>query len=96
MGTPDKRAGELQSPDAASLGMRAADWRLTIREAEVVGLVADGLGNKEIARRLGITEATVKAHLGVAFSKLGARNRTQVALAVYERRRQQANAGQRW
>lgn len=50
---------------------------LTPREAEVLRLVADGLHNREIAARLGVTEHTVKFHLGAVFGKLGASTRTE-------------------
>lgn len=53
---------------------------LTDREQEVLLLVADGLGNKQIARRLGITERTVKAHLTNIYQRLGVSDRTQAAL----------------
>jgi DNA-binding NarL/FixJ family response regulator len=53
--------------------------RLSTREAEVLGLVATGLANKQIARRLGITERTVKAHLTAVFQHLGVTDRTQAA-----------------
>jgi DNA-binding NarL/FixJ family response regulator len=53
---------------------------LTHREIEVLHLVARGLANKQIARELGITEATVKTHVGSLFSKLGLLSRTQLAL----------------
>ena len=43
-------------------------------------LVADGLANKQIARHLGITERTVKAHLTSIFSTIGVTDRTQAAL----------------
>ena len=43
-------------------------------------LVADGLANKQIARRLGIAEKTVKAHLTHVFAALGVSDRTQAAL----------------
>ena len=49
---------------------------LTPREHEVLSLVADGLRNREIAERLGITEHTVKFHLAAVFGKLGAASRT--------------------
>ena len=49
---------------------------LTPREQEVLSLVADGLRNREIAERLGITEHTVKFHLAAVFGKLGATSRT--------------------
>lgn len=52
--------------------------QLTSREHEVLALVADGLRNREIARRLGISEHTVKFHLAAIFGKLGASSRTEV------------------
>jgi len=53
---------------------------LTQREAEVLALVARGLANKQIARRLGISERTVKAHLTSTFQRIGVADRTQAAL----------------
>jgi DNA-binding NarL/FixJ family response regulator len=53
---------------------------LTPRELEVLGLVRHGLANKQIARRLGITERTVKAHLTSTFQRIGVSDRTQAAL----------------
>jgi DNA-binding CsgD family transcriptional regulator len=53
--------------------------KLSPREASVAGLAAKGLADKEIARRLNVTFATVRAHLDNAFAKLGVRNRTQLA-----------------
>ena len=50
---------------------------LTPREFEVLRLVAEGLHNREIAVRLGVTEHTVKFHLGAIFGKLGATTRTE-------------------
>ena len=50
---------------------------LTARELEVLVLVADGLRNREIAARLGISEHTVKFHLAAVFGKLGASSRTE-------------------
>lgn len=49
---------------------------LTPRELEVLQLLAEGLGNKAIARRLGISEHTVKFHLNALMGKLGAQSRT--------------------
>jgi DNA-binding NarL/FixJ family response regulator len=57
---------------------------LSPREAEVLRLVADGLANKQIARRLGIAERTVKAHLTSVFQQLGVTDRTQAALWAQE------------
>jgi len=53
---------------------------LTEREREVLILVASGLANKQIARRLGIAEKTVKSHLTNLFQRLGVADRTQAAL----------------
>ncbi len=53
---------------------------LSSRETEVLLLVSDGMPNKLIARRLGISESTVKAHLTSVFSQLGVTDRTQAAL----------------
>ena len=53
---------------------------LTAREHEVLGLLSEGCANKHIARRLGITEATVKAHLTSVFQTIGVTDRTQAAL----------------
>jgi len=53
---------------------------LTAREREVLALVGEGLANKQIARRLGISEKTVKAHLTSVFHRIGVADRTQAAL----------------
>jgi DNA-binding NarL/FixJ family response regulator len=53
---------------------------LTAREREVLELVRDGLANKQIARRLGISERTVKAHLTSVFGAIGVGDRTAAAL----------------
>jgi DNA-binding NarL/FixJ family response regulator len=50
---------------------------LTARETVVLRLLASGLGNKEIASRLGISEHTVKFHVGSVLAKLGAASRTE-------------------
>ncbi len=66
------------------LGHRASGppVQLTSRETEILKLVKDGLANKQIARRLGISERTVKAHLTSAFQRIGVVDRTQAALWV--------------
>jgi DNA-binding CsgD family transcriptional regulator len=53
---------------------------LSDREREVLALVGAGLANKQIARRLGISEKTVKAHLTRVFAQIGVTDRTQAAL----------------
>ena len=54
---------------------------LTRREREIVLALAEGLSNKEVGRRLNLSEGTVKVHLHNIYSKLGVKNRT--ALAVW-------------
>jgi DNA-binding NarL/FixJ family response regulator len=63
---------------AAAAGTAAAD--LTAREREVLELVGAGLSNRLIARRLGISEKTVKAHLTRVFAQVGVTDRVQAAL----------------
>ena len=58
--------------------------RSTDREREVLLLVRGGLANKQIARKLGISERTVKAHLTNVFQRLGVTDRTQAALWASE------------
>ena len=53
---------------------------LSEREAEVLRLAAQGLANKQIGRELGITERTVKVHLGNVFRRIGVSERTSAAL----------------
>ena len=53
---------------------------VTKRELEILGLMADGLSNKEIADRIFVSENTVKTHSSRLFDKLGARRRTQAIL----------------
>ena len=68
-----------------SKATRAAADRLaslTGREQEVARTIAKGASNKEIARQLGITERTVKAHVGAVFQKLDARDRLHLALII--------------
>lgn len=55
---------------------------LTSREREVLGLVAEGLTNKAIARQLAVSPATVKAHVERIIAKLGVTDRTQAAVLV--------------
>jgi DNA-binding NarL/FixJ family response regulator len=56
---------------------------LTNREAQVLTLLADGLNNAEIARRLFIGEGTVKTHVARIFTKLAVRDRVQAAVYAH-------------
>ena len=58
---------------------------LTAREQQVALAAAKGLSNKEIARKLDITERTVKAHLSATFERLGIRDRLQLALMLNDK-----------
>jgi two-component system, NarL family, nitrate/nitrite response regulator NarL len=63
---------------------------LTVREQEVVGLVARGLSNKEIAARLSIEVATVKNHVYNVYRKLNIRRRSQLSARLFDLRRRDA------
>ncbi|OPC84425.1 DNA-binding response regulator [Embleya scabrispora] len=66
--------------------MRRPDGALTVREVEILQLLARGVGNAEIARRLFISQATVKTHLGHIYAKLGVDTRTAAVSVATERR----------
>jgi len=70
-------AGQKRIPPdiAAELADHAADDALSVREMDVLRLIASGNSNKLIADRLSITEATVKSHVANILSKLGANDR---------------------
>ncbi|MGI8857433.1 MAG: response regulator transcription factor [Thermomicrobiales bacterium] len=81
---PDTAEAALASLSAVPATVAATPVQLlTPREVEVLHMLAEGLGNKTIARRLGISEHTVKFHVGSIFAKLNASSRTEaVTLGV--------------
>ncbi|GAA2365268.1 response regulator transcription factor [Nonomuraea africana] len=82
------RGETVLSPKVATRMMRRMrdPWpAMTAREIEILGLLAKGAGNKEIARSLFITEATVKTHLVHVYGKLGVDTRTAAVTVAVER-----------
>jgi len=63
----------------------ALEAGLTSRELELLPLAAEGIGNRELALLLGVSEQTVRNHLSNIYRKLGARNRTQMAAEARRR-----------
>lgn len=78
----------LSAPVAAKVmaKMRNPGPTLTARERDILGQLAHGLGNREIARALHISEATVKTHLGRIYDKLGVDTRAAAVAVATERR----------
>ncbi|MEV8440471.1 response regulator transcription factor [Actinosynnema sp. NPDC051121] len=76
----DLRGGRLTRYDDA----RKRVATLTGRERDVLALVGEGLSNQDIARRLTVTEGTVKAHVSAILHRLDVANRVQAAILAYE------------
>ncbi|MFE9445214.1 response regulator [Streptomyces sp. NPDC006602] len=73
----------LSEPELVSAAPAEAPDGLTVRETEVVVLIADGLSNQEIARRLHVSTATVKTHINNLFAKTGLKDRAQAVRYAY-------------
>jgi DNA-binding NarL/FixJ family response regulator len=78
--TPQPNHGQ---PSAMPAGDRDESDDLTPREAEVLRLIAAGQSNREIARALFVSEATVKTHVNRIFAKTGSRDRVQAMRYAY-------------
>jgi DNA-binding NarL/FixJ family response regulator len=81
---PSRLTGSLFSQiaeDAARNGkIKVSDVRLTKRQREIVDLIGEGIGNKEIAQRLHLATYTVKSHVHAILEKFALRSRVQVAI----------------
>jgi D-alanyl-D-alanine carboxypeptidase/D-alanyl-D-alanine-endopeptidase (penicillin-binding protein 4) len=76
----------LASPETGTgILSRQARYELTPRQREVLGLIVEGMDNREIAERLGISERTARAHVSAVLERLGASNRTQAAVAALQK-----------
>ena len=60
------------------------EYGLTDKEYEIIKLIAEGLSNKEISEKLFLSEGTVKNNVSTILSKLGLRDRTQLAIYYYK------------
>ncbi len=81
----DKRQMQLLAQATAPIERSSSQRPLTDREREVLRGVFEGLGNKEIAARLGVSESSVKASLQNLFQKTGVRTRGQLVRIALER-----------
>lgn len=79
---PGFQRGMEHEPEVADLLHRLQT--LTPQQSRVLGMLAEGLLNKQIADRLNVQERTVKAHLTAIFDRLGVRNRTQAGVVLRE------------
>jgi len=74
--------GPAGTAPAGPADSRPADAVLTPRQREVLGLLVDGLPNKSISRRLGLSGSTVKTHMEAIYRELGVHSRSQAVVAA--------------
>ena len=80
--------GVERDPEMSDLIKRLQS--LTPQQTRVLGMLAEGLLNKQIAYELGVSEATIKAHVSAVLQKLGVDNRTQAVIMLSQDRRRSA------
>jgi len=83
IGRAVQAAAAPERPGAAAAAGEGPDDELTPREAEVLRLIASGQSNREIARTLFVSEATVKTHVNRIFAKTASRDRAQAIRYAY-------------
>jgi DNA-binding NarL/FixJ family response regulator len=76
--------GNVFLPPQSGPGLRPVDGALTLRQLEVLSLMARGCSNKEIARELQLAERTVKAHVTAVMDALQVKNRTQAVVVAQQ------------
>ena len=72
--------GVEQDPEISDLSRRLQSW--TPQQTRVLGMLAEGLLNKQIAYELNVSEATIKAHVSAVLQKLGVDSRTQAVIQL--------------
>jgi len=84
-GTDERESRRTGAPPAATDDEETFEEPLTRREVEVLERLAEGLSNKAIAARLGISDQTVKFHVAAIYAKLDAANRTDAVRRAVRR-----------
>jgi two-component system, NarL family, nitrate/nitrite response regulator NarL len=82
--SPELLDGYLATPEPVATGSADIVHKLTTREIEVLGLLAQGMSTSEVATRLVVSTATVKSHISHVLTKLGVRSRVQAVLIAKE------------
>ena len=84
MWLPEGVAEKLEQMQAENTDFSDRLASLTPQQFRVLGMLAEGMLNKQIAYDLDVSEATIKAHITAVFRKLGVRNRTQAVIAIQQ------------